>query len=143
MEGEKRGTMDLAPQKAEHLLRDVNTQHSFKLHLGTEIRNLSELAELLDVMSDASFAHHVSAKKNDFANWVREVVHDDELARMLTPIHDRQEMARVVNAHVTELEHTSSRDPVDAKTFMHTGVRDFAIGAVIGIVVGIGIAMFL
>ena len=135
--------MDLAPQKAEHLLRDVNAQHTFKLHLGTEIRNLTELAELLDVMSDASFAHHVSAKRNDFANWVREVVHDDDLSRMLAAIHDRQEMARAVNAHVTELEHTASRDPVDAKTFMHAGLRDFAMGAVVGIIVGVGIAMLL
>lgn len=134
---------NIAPQKAEHLLRSVSGQHTFKLHLGTEIRSLEELAELLDIMSDASFKHHVTAHKNDFANWVRDVVHDDELAQLLLPLKDRAETARVVKARVNALEHHASVDPVDAHQFMQTGLRDFAIGAVIGVVVGIGIALFL
>lgn len=135
--------MPIASQKAEHLLRSVSGQHTFKLHLGTEIRNLAELAELLDVMSEQSFAHHVTAKKNDFATWVREVVHDDELAQMLLPIHRRAEMTEVVKARVQELEHHASTDGVDSHAFMQTGLRDFAIGAIVGVVVGIGIALFL
>jgi len=132
--------MNTAPQKAAHLLRDVPRQHTFKLHLGTEIRNLEELAEVLDIMSDSTFHHHVTAQKNDFATWVREVIHDDELVELLQPIKNRKEMVRVVKARVSALEHQASTDPVDAKEFMQTGLRDFAIGAVVGVVVGIGIA---
>lgn len=93
-------------------------------------------------MSDASFQHHVSAKKNDFMAWIRDVVHDDDLAEMVQHL-DRQEMARTVRSRVSTLEHTASQDPVDAQKFMHSGLRDFAVGAVVGIIVGVGIAMLL
>ncbi|MFH1049215.1 MAG: hypothetical protein V1732_06150 [Patescibacteria group bacterium] len=44
------------------------------------LRNINELAESLKTMSEETFAHHVNAEKNDFVNWVREILLDKKLA---------------------------------------------------------------
>ena len=44
------------------------------------LRNLKELAECLKVMPVEAYEHHVNAEKNDFANWVGDVLLDKKLA---------------------------------------------------------------
>lgn len=44
------------------------------------LRNIKELAECLKAMPVEAYAHHVNAEKNDFVNWVREILLDKKLA---------------------------------------------------------------
>jgi hypothetical protein len=52
---------------------------------GSVFEDLRELAEGLAAMSDETFFYHSNSEKQDFANWVRDVIEDawlaDELAR--------------------------------------------------------------
>jgi hypothetical protein len=57
----------------------------FWCHDGSVFEDLRELAEGLAAMSDETFFYHSNPEKQDFANWVRDVIEDawlaDELAR--------------------------------------------------------------
>jgi hypothetical protein len=57
----------------------------FWCHDGSVFNDLRELAEGLSAMSDETFFYHSNYEKQDFANWVRDVIEDawlaDELAR--------------------------------------------------------------
>ncbi len=50
---------------------------------GSIARNLEDLKNALLKMDKKSFSHHVNKEKNDFANWVKEVIGDDALANKL------------------------------------------------------------
>jgi hypothetical protein len=41
---------------------------------GRRIRNLAELAEALDLMDDHAFRYHANGERNDFSNWIRDVM---------------------------------------------------------------------
>lgn len=60
----------------------------FWCHDGSVFADLRELAEGLAAMSDETFSHHSNSDKQDFANWVRDVIEDawlaDELARAIS-----------------------------------------------------------
>lgn len=44
------------------------------------LRNLKELAECLKAMPAEAYEHHVNVEKNDFANWVQDILLDKKLA---------------------------------------------------------------
>jgi len=62
---------------------------------GTVIRNLKELADSIDGMDYNIFMHHVNNGRNDFAQWVQEVLNQENLARELwsAPNKDRSVIA--------------------------------------------------
>ena len=49
-------------------------------------------ALIMGELSDDEFRHYVNEAKNDFSNWVREVVGRDKLADALAQINDRRDM---------------------------------------------------
>ncbi len=57
----------------------------FWCHDGSVFNDIRELAEGLAAMSDETYFYHSNYEKQDFANWVRDVIEDawlaDELAR--------------------------------------------------------------
>jgi hypothetical protein len=50
---------------------------------GRVISNLAELHDALKVMNSDVFAHHVNKEKNDFANWIADILGDADLAQNL------------------------------------------------------------
>lgn len=83
------------------VLADVETEHTFKLADGREIRNLAELSAAFSGMADHVFAHHVNGQKNDFANWVGAVIGDSELALSLRDASDAASAADIVGSRVS------------------------------------------
>jgi hypothetical protein len=65
---------------AEKYLSRVPEDYVFYCCDGRSFRDLRELAAGLVAMSDSSFAYHVHSNKNDFSNWVRDIIRDEELA---------------------------------------------------------------
>jgi hypothetical protein len=64
------------------------------------LRNLKELADSLSGMSDETFVYHVNAEKNDFANWIKEVLLDSKLAADLKKTKTRTAMLKKVEARL-------------------------------------------
>ena len=83
-------------EDAERRLANVPEEHKFWCHDGCVMKNLQELRDALANMNDEVFAYHANADRNDFSNWVREIIKDETLARQLARSRDRASAARTV-----------------------------------------------
>src|SRR4030067_2050059 len=64
-------------------IADVPDDKRFWCSDGRTVKNLQELVTALEQMSDETYRYHANDMKTDFANWVRDVIGDDKLARDL------------------------------------------------------------
>ena len=55
-------------------------EHHFVVADGKKLKNIIELADALETMSEEIFSHHANEFKNDFASWVKDVFYDHSLA---------------------------------------------------------------
>lgn len=81
---------------AEKLLAKVPEEHVFYLHDGRILRGVGELGEALKNMSDKTFVYHSNANKQDFSNWVKDIIGDERLARDLGKAPNRNQAAECV-----------------------------------------------
>ncbi|MFH1398512.1 MAG: DUF5752 family protein [Candidatus Woesearchaeota archaeon] len=78
--------------KAKHL-RNADPNRYFMLSDGRIVKNLLELADVMDDLTEEVFNHHVNGTKNDFAAWVKDTFGDEVLAEKLksnSSKHDHQ-----------------------------------------------------
>jgi len=83
-----------------NLTRDIPEHQFFVLANGQPVKNVAELAAILDQLEDHVFGHHVTPDKNDFHNWVKDVFEDVELARKISGISDKKHMQLVIYRHM-------------------------------------------
>jgi len=93
----------MTKKRASILLSDVPDDKRFYCADGRVLKNLSDLRSALNGMSVETFAHHSSEGRNDFANWVRDVIGDKTLARDLGKLLNRTEAAKRVASRVAFL----------------------------------------
>lgn len=72
----------------------------FRLHNGVKLKGLCDLAEVLPEMDETTFHRHVSPGKNEFGDWVRNVIGDKTLANKLDMLETKEDAARAVNVRV-------------------------------------------
>jgi hypothetical protein len=82
-------------------LRDAPQENYFILCNGKPVKNMKELADILEELEDHVFNYHVSSNKNDFATWIKDVFKDLELAEKLAGVKDKQHMQLVIYKHIT------------------------------------------
>lgn len=90
-------------QDAERLMARIPEQHVFWIHDEGVLRDMRELGDALNNMSDETYAYHANELKKDFANWVRDIIGDEKLARDLDKVRNRGEAARAVVRRVAFL----------------------------------------
>jgi hypothetical protein len=90
-------------QDADKRLADVPGEYEFWCNDGRIVKSMRELQETLEQMSDAVYAYHANAEKNDFSAWVKDVLIDQRLALDLSKSADRSEAAKRVAARVAYL----------------------------------------
>jgi hypothetical protein len=59
---------------------------------GVVVRSIRELISALARMSDTTYNYHVTHERNDFANWIREIFNQPELADAVILIKSRAEL---------------------------------------------------
>jgi len=74
----------------------------FILHNGTIIKNLFELSKALDHMPQDIFTHHVNPNKNDFANWIRDVIKDKKLAEKVESTIKNKEIQKFISKKIED-----------------------------------------
>jgi hypothetical protein len=89
------------------VLDDVNTSWVFRTCNGVVLRNIFELANYLEGCSEYDFRYHVNQDhfKNDFAIWVREVIHDETLARELDGEMNKNNYVHKIRMRLKQLTH--------------------------------------
>ena len=68
-------------------LGDVAGDKQFWCQNGQVFKNLSDMERAFGRMGNDTFRYHASETKNDFSNWVRDVIGDEKLARDLKKKH--------------------------------------------------------
>lgn len=89
---------------AGKLLSKVPEEYVFWCRDGQMFRDMSELGEALPSMSDETFVFHSNGEKNDFANWVRDIIGDGKLARDLVRAQNRIQAAKKVAERIDFLK---------------------------------------
>jgi hypothetical protein len=88
---------------AQKFLAIVPEEYIFWCCDGSTFRDIKELADGLAAMSEDVFTSHVNSEKNDFYNWVRDVIKDEELASELAAATTRLQAADCVSDRVALL----------------------------------------
>lgn len=96
--------MVITAEKARQILADAPHDKVFWLSNGHSLKNLKELRNALTTISPDVFNHHVNVGKNDFANWIRAIAKDSDLADELVKTRTQHLTLLKVNARVRELE---------------------------------------
>jgi hypothetical protein len=97
------GTRVFGIQTVKLSLRDVALDKAFWCRDGRVLKNLGELAAALQEMSDETYQHHVTGEKNDFSNWVWDVIGDATLAAELQRAISPNMAAKVVRIRLAQL----------------------------------------
>ncbi len=84
-------------------LRDVPQEFAFWCSDGQVLKNLRELRDALASMNESTFAYHVDEAKNDFHNWVKDIIRDDKLAVELLRAASPMVAVRVVTDRIAFL----------------------------------------
>ncbi len=59
---------------------EVHPDYHFYLSDGTAIKSVAGLKRALEKMDDSTFSEHVTGDRNDFADWIRVVLNNDQVA---------------------------------------------------------------
>ncbi len=87
--------------KRPTITKNAPKQNYFVLCNGKPVKNVKELAEIMDELEEHVFNHHVRADGNDFAKWVEDIFKDVKLAQKLAGLRDRKHMQLVIYKHIT------------------------------------------
>ncbi|MCK5084819.1 MAG: hypothetical protein KAQ64_04155 [Candidatus Pacebacteria bacterium] len=70
-------------KKEKLVIINANDESCFWINNGPVLKNLNDLKKSLLTMSKETFSCHVNKEKNDFADWIKEVLGDNTLANKL------------------------------------------------------------
>ena len=80
------------PVTHKHILyMEVTPDKYFVMCDGRRIKNVKELADILQLINDDMFKYHVTDTKNDFSNWINDVFGEPELAKKIKTVRNRLE----------------------------------------------------
>lgn len=77
--------------------RQVPENKCFIMKNGLKLRTLRELSNALKHIDSETYNFHCNENKNDFANWIRDVIGEQELAHKIRSAKTKQEIIRILN----------------------------------------------
>ena len=75
----------------KRILGEAPKDRHFIVADGRKVKNILELADALETMSEEMFTHHANELKNDFSIWVKDVFYDHSLADDISRARNRLE----------------------------------------------------
>ena len=85
-------------------LSDVPMENHFWVCDGLVLKNLDELLKAARKMKKDVFNYHANEEKNDFSNWVNDIMGDTKLAGDITKSRNKREMAKVLSQRIKWLK---------------------------------------
>lgn len=71
---------------------------------GTIAKNVYEFVSTIENCDKGVFEYHVNSEKNDFYNWILNVLGDDILAKRVKKELDQKKFAKKIRRRIKELE---------------------------------------
>ncbi len=96
--------VDLTKEAAASFLSPVPEQNKFWCQNGEVYSTMKELSEALAAMPDEAFLAHVTKEKNDFSNWIYDIVGDAKLASALRKCKAKKTVGKKLQERIAELE---------------------------------------
>lgn len=96
-------------ESAKNILGNVPEDKVFWVNDGRTLRNLQELSLALANMNEETFRYHVNKEKNDFRNWVKDVIKDEKLANDIAKIKSKKLMLERINKKINQLQSLISK----------------------------------
>lgn len=90
--------------EARKYLGNIQPEQCFWVNNGPILKNLEELADTLPQMNDETFHHHVNNEKNDFSNWIKDVIGDQKLANDLLSSRDKESAVKKLSTRLNSLK---------------------------------------
>lgn len=72
----------------------------FWLRTGQILANLTELAQALEQMDANAFNSHVNRDRNDFSNWITDVLGEAKLGATIRKIKTAETMAKKIRSYL-------------------------------------------
>lgn len=82
--------------------KKISEDKRFVLSNGQVIGSLKELALELDKMGDNVFYYHVNDERNDFSNWLKDVLKEMELAEHLMNAKEKHDFQMKLLKHIVK-----------------------------------------
>lgn len=91
-------------EEAKKYLSGCMPEQCFWVNNGPILKSIEELANALPQMSNETFRHHVNGERNDFSNWIRQVIGDKKLAEELTKSSSKDSALKKLKARLNSLK---------------------------------------
>ena len=94
----------ISKQMALRILSEAEGDKRFFVNDGAVLSELKQMPSALRKMKKQTFDHHVNEEKNDFSNWVNEVLGDKDLAKKMSAAKSKTEMTKHVSSRLQDLK---------------------------------------
>ncbi len=90
-------------EQSTAVLSNVNPENAFWCVDGRIFSNLEDLGRGMEKMLLKTYKYHVNLEKNDFANWVEEIIGDKTLSSGLKKAKDKKSAVTLIKKRVKSL----------------------------------------
>ena len=90
--------------EAKKYLCDVAPEQCFWVNNGPILKNIEELADYLPEIPNEAFQHHVNSEKNDFSNWIKEIIGDGKLANEILSSKNKESIVKKIRNRLNSLK---------------------------------------
>jgi len=88
-------------KSAKAVKKNAHPDKVFIMVNGHKLKNVKQLADVMDKIEDHVFNHHVNEDKHDFAVWLRDVFEEIDLAKELADVKDKKHIQLVLYRHIS------------------------------------------
>lgn len=71
---------------------------------GPVLKNVEELAAAMEGMGKDTYSYHANSNKNDFSNWIKEVIGDTKLANELLSSRNKDSALKKLRSRLNSLK---------------------------------------
>ena len=91
------------------MIKNCRPEKVFWLRDGRTLKNITEMLNALKKMDDGLFKYHVNEQKNDFANWIKDIFKQVELAQKIAPILEKGTYIAMIEETITPKKKVSKK----------------------------------
>ena len=91
-------------EEAAKYLCNAAPDHCFWVNNGPILKNVEELADALESISEDTYSYHANKNKNDFSKWISEIIGDNKLANDLLSAKNKNSAVNKVRARLNSLK---------------------------------------
>lgn len=92
-----------------NLYVNVKPSDYFHLNNGVVLKSLHDLIDVLEIIDQDTFKHHVSKDKNDFSEWIKNSIKDNNLSEKLRKAKTKEDMIEILETEPVVIKSISSR----------------------------------